>query len=500
MKNKIGDCLLLAILIMGFWLRISGIRDNHSFWSDEALVSSFARDIASGKSALMTGLKGISYEPLQTGITALSLKLFGVSEFSARLPSVVFGSFGIIFAYLIAVKLSSKSGGLLAAFLYGFSQLNLANSTQAKPYVILETLLLIIVYFMLRWQNSGSHNKKLTVIETALLVVATFTHSLGILFWIIFAIFFLLSNHTSIAKALRQNTYLIGGIAIIALFAVVFKTDQPLFSFIKNFTDRLQTSSDNSAYLKNLFLRQYGIFLIPALIAHVLVFKKNKPAMISIFAWALTLILLWNYHSTTHNIRYLVPLFGIIFVAFGVFWGKAGEWTAKKTKIRSFIYLPILIVIILYISGYKIVHRPQVYYSPNADFYGDVQVADYKDMFAQIRKKIPAYQHIAVFNDVIDSQRWYLPLKPADAYFKIGTYKPYRDPIDHRPVYGSLSDFIKEQAKYPKGILIVEDWQSILPEDIKQYAKKNLKLQIRVNSLPEAKNDPWPLEVYSWGL
>ena len=51
-----------------------------------------------------------------------------------------------------------------------------------------------------------------------------------------------------------------------------------------------------------------------------------------------------------------------------------------------------------------------------------------------------------------------------------------------------------------KGILIVEDWDSLLPDDIKNYAKKNLKREFRVESLPQAKDDPWPIEIYSWGI
>ncbi len=67
-------------------------------------------------------------------------------------------------------------------------------------------------------------------------------------------------------------------------------------------------------------------------------------------------------------------------------------------------------------------------------------------------------------------------------------------------IYGSLNQFLQQKSKYEKGILIVEDWESILPEDIKQYAKKNMKRELRVKGLPQAKGDIWPIEVYSWGL
>ena len=80
------------------------------------------------------------------------------------------------------------------------------------------------------------------------------------------------------------------------------------------------------------------------------------------------------------------------------------------------------------------------------------------------------------------------------------TTKPYKHKIANAMVYGSLKDFKKIMKDHPQGLLIMEDWESFLPEDIKQYAKKNLKLELRVESLREAPDDPWPLALYSWGF
>ena len=79
------------------------------------------------------------------------------------------------------------------------------------------------------------------------------------------------------------------------------------------------------------------------------------------------------------------------------------------------------------------------------------------------------------------------------------TPKPYKHHTANAMIYGSLEDFKKIMKDHPQGLLIMEDWESFLPEDIKQYAKKNLKLEIRVENLKEAPDDPWPLALYSWG-
>ena len=80
------------------------------------------------------------------------------------------------------------------------------------------------------------------------------------------------------------------------------------------------------------------------------------------------------------------------------------------------------------------------------------------------------------------------------------TLKPYKHGLVNSFVYGSLADFRKIIAKHPQGLIIMEDWQSLLPDDVKEYAKKKLRVEFRVESLKEATNDPWPLALYSWGI
>jgi hypothetical protein len=160
----------------------------------------------------------------------------------------------------------------------------------------------------------------------------------------------------------------------------------------------------------------------------------------------------------------------------------------------------------LFTGGYKITRKPASFYSPNEDFAADIQIADYKTLFGKMQTRFPHMDSYIIFNDAIDSQLWYLPGRPPDATF----VKDYTaglkydqssiHPITHKPIYTSLKQFQEQVKRHPKGVIIVEDWQSMLPDEIKDYVKKNLKLQIRVDSLPQVQSDSWPLEVYSWGM
>jgi len=500
-RNSIVYGILMFLIVTGFWFRIQGILDNHSFWADEAGASKFAKDIVIGKSSILSGMMAITYEPLHIGITALFFFLIGFSEFAARLPYVLFGTVGIVFAYLLAKKLSNNAGGLLAAFIYSFSQLNLAKATQAKPYAAIETLLLIVLYLIIcidnRQRTSSTSPLFTHLLIISLLLAATLMHTIASMFWIIYVVYCSITYAKQLPKLLTKPNFVLLLIMLEVIFFYIVSANKVFFS-IQN--EGKIFLSDNTMYIKNLLLKQYGIFLLSALCGLYYSYKQYKNFTIGLVIWGIVLLGMWNYRSYSHNIRYLVPFFGVLYVYVGVAWGNIGKYISHKLNIKSLSWIPLFIAVMLYISGYKVVRFPQSYYTPNADFYGDVQIADYKTMFSLIKKEIPDYKNIALYNDVPDAELWYMPSRRSNAYFMKGTIKPFLHPFYRVMIYGDLNSFLIEKSKHQKGILIVEDWESYLPEDIKQYAKKNMKLEFRVEGLAQAKNDPWPLEVYSWGM
>jgi 4-amino-4-deoxy-L-arabinose transferase-like glycosyltransferase len=489
LKKHNYTILVVIFIFTGFLFRLKGIQDGHSFWSDEAFVSAIARNINRGGISAIEGIEIIIYQPLQTIITLVSFIIFGFSEFAARIPAVIFGTIGIIFAYLLGSKLSNKNGGLLSAFLYSFSQLNLANSTQAKPYTAIQTLLVAICYTIILLQERKKKYISLHIFIILAATASTLFNYIGILTWIPYLIYFGYSYKKRALLYLKQpHIIFFGGIFFIlgVFFLQIPKMISTLFD---------SQTVNNTTYLRELLWRNYAFITLPAIIGIVTMFKKNKPVFIGVSLYILSLLMLWNFKQYSHNVRYLVPLFGLLFVLFGVFWAEVGERLFNKKSA----WVCLLVAVLLFAGGYKIVRKPAVYYSPNADLLGDVQIADYKTAYMRLNEKYPDLKNIAVFNDVIDTEIWYMD-KQANAYFMKGVVKPYPNPADHTMIYGTLNDFIKQKNKYPKGILIVEDWESFLPEDIKQYAKKNMKLEFRVEGLPQAEGDNWPIEVYSWGL
>ena len=140
MKNKYVYVLLLAFIVIGFIFRYVGIEKNLSYWNDEDHSALMSRGILEyGKPVTAVGQGNGLYQIAYYYLTASSFKIFGVNEFAGRLPSMLAGTLLIIVVFYVSKRLvGSERVALLSAFLTAFSQIQLAWSTQLRPYVWLQ--------------------------------------------------------------------------------------------------------------------------------------------------------------------------------------------------------------------------------------------------------------------------------------------------------------------------------------------------------------------------
>jgi len=179
---KIGKVLLALILILGLFLRFTSLgRIPAGFSPDEASQA------YSAYSLLQTGRDewGVAWPvasfksfldykaPLQTYLMIPSIALFGLNEFSARLPSVLFGVLAIIAIYLLARELfpSSSLRGrlgdrgnlykyipLFAAFFLAISPWHIQFSRTALEVNLTSFLFPMGLYFFLRFLKEPRTN------------------------------------------------------------------------------------------------------------------------------------------------------------------------------------------------------------------------------------------------------------------------------------------------------------------------------------------------------
>lgn len=119
-KSKINILLLLILTICVFFLRIYHL-GAPSFWMDEAISSNVAAALV--KHGTPSFPSGVIYmrSILNTFFMSLSFRIFDISEFSARFPSVIFGTLAITLVYMIGAKLGNRKLALLAALFIAFS-------------------------------------------------------------------------------------------------------------------------------------------------------------------------------------------------------------------------------------------------------------------------------------------------------------------------------------------------------------------------------------------
>jgi hypothetical protein len=474
---------------------------NYSFWADEAYISGIAAQWITRNLSFFTVLHtpGITYQRLHMLIVGAFFNVFGLSEFAARLPSILFFGVGIIGIYFLAKKLSNTYGGVLSSFIYLFSHLNLAYATQAKPYTAIETITILVILLMVA--VSEVKNMRQIIFYHSLIVIllclAALLHTIGGLLWIIYFVFLIVQLpflYYFLQKI--QTVHLILSLAILGF--TVFYTLPIILKGLLPYNHWYQAMK--------LFGYKYSLLLISAVFGYIWNYSSRKSLTVGIAVYLFILMFLWNFYAFP-NIRYLLSIFGVIFLYFGVFWAKVGEKYDNKIKIRiskfkltGKVFIPVTVMIIIYATGYKIVRAPQAYYNPNIDKYGDVQIANYKDFYVLLKQRFPNYKDVYVVNDVFDVEYWYFG-RYSNAYFLKGVTTPYpHQVVKHVQIYGSVNDFKNIISNHRQGLLIMEDWESLLPDDVKEYAKKNLHLEFRVESLREAPNDPWPLALYSWGF
>ncbi|MDO8428069.1 MAG: glycosyltransferase family 39 protein [Candidatus Diapherotrites archaeon] len=138
---------LLAIIIFSILLRLFFLTDVPNR-TDEREVFIWIDD--SARSLV---------EPYPPGFNFFVKTIFSVTEsvFWTRFVLVLFSSFAIIFAFLVAKKMFNSETGLWAASLLAISPAFIVYSTHLRAYALLMTIFLITTFFLLKLLEEKKH-------------------------------------------------------------------------------------------------------------------------------------------------------------------------------------------------------------------------------------------------------------------------------------------------------------------------------------------------------
>ncbi len=142
--------MIYLILFLGFIIRLINI--NQSLWLDEAITAQAVKTYSLAN--LITKFSpGDFHPPFYYLILKLWSNLFGYSEITLRLPSVIFGLAVVYFVYLIGRKLFNQKVALLASLFLAINPLAIYYSQEARMYSLAMLAVTASIYFFLekRW-------------------------------------------------------------------------------------------------------------------------------------------------------------------------------------------------------------------------------------------------------------------------------------------------------------------------------------------------------------
>jgi len=118
-NRKLG---IFLILVFVFFLRLYNL-GYHDFWYDEVITISYAQHPWSNWNA-----------PLYWILLHYWIKIFRVSEFSLRFPSLIFNFLSVILTFLLGKELFNKKVGIIASIFIGLSPFHLWYAQEARDY------------------------------------------------------------------------------------------------------------------------------------------------------------------------------------------------------------------------------------------------------------------------------------------------------------------------------------------------------------------------------
>ncbi len=258
-------------------------------------------------------------------LIALSIRLFGYSEFALRLPSLLSSFVCLLISYLIAVKISNRKSAILSLVSLSSMPLWIQYSRYASPDFPFVLCVLLVILFFLKFNDSKLLiNKFLFIFLSGFFIsIAFFIRSYMIFVPVIGLSPFLIVNLFS-SRKIFTFTFISGILfgLVPTIVSLYFSYNKFGFKGITLLFDFAKDKAIGGLELYNILLLPlnyiYLTFPIGIFITILLVFTKSNirvkyPLLVYLYPLISLVILLSMSTSYLHYYLFLLPPFSILF-------------------------------------------------------------------------------------------------------------------------------------------------------------------------------------------
>ncbi len=163
--------MIIGILVLGLILRLITI--NQSLWLDEAINVLAAKNLPFWH--FVTGYPlGDFHPPGYFAILWIWSHIFGYTEISVRMPSVLLGVATIFITYLLGKDLFNKRVGIISALLLAIGPLHIYYSQEARMYALAAFSVALSCLFLVRLLKGGKYAGWFYALSVALVLYSDY--------------------------------------------------------------------------------------------------------------------------------------------------------------------------------------------------------------------------------------------------------------------------------------------------------------------------------------
>lgn len=166
-KNK----LLISVLLFSLIIRLINL--NQSLWLDEAINVIYAR--SNDFWWFVTKYPIGDFHPAGWfSVLWIWGHIFGWSEISVRIPSVIFGVATVYFTYLIGKEIFSKKAGFLAALMLAVAPLHIYYSQEARMYSLSAFAVTLSIYSFILFMDKRKYSGLMFAVASILVLYSDY--------------------------------------------------------------------------------------------------------------------------------------------------------------------------------------------------------------------------------------------------------------------------------------------------------------------------------------